>query len=77
MDQNRSIARELAPTPHLAHYREIPVAFLQDGPQLAHPWRSDRLLRGLLDRLLPDDRRTAIEPDLDALGDYSHSLSRR
>jgi len=47
------------------------MAFLQDAPQLAHPWHSDRLLASLLDRVLPEDRRAALDTDLDALGDYA------
>ena len=47
------------------------MAFLQDAPQLAHPYRSDRLLLSLLDRVLPAERRAALDADLDALGDYA------
>lgn len=47
------------------------MGFLQDAPQLAHPYRSDRLLTALLDRVLPKDRRAALDADLDALGDYA------
>lgn len=47
------------------------MAFLQDPPQLPHPYRSDRSLLALLDRALPVDRRAAIDTDLDALGDYA------
>jgi acyl-CoA dehydrogenase len=47
------------------------MAFLQDPPQLPHPYRSDRSLLALLDRALPADRRAAIDADLDALGDYA------
>ena len=47
------------------------MGFLQDAPQLAHPYRSDRLLTALLDRVLPKDRRAALDTDLDALGDYA------
>jgi alkylation response protein AidB-like acyl-CoA dehydrogenase len=47
------------------------MAFLQDAPQLAHPWRSDRLLHALLDRVLPAQRRAALDADLDALGDHA------
>ncbi len=53
------------------------MGFLQEAPQLAHPYRDDRLLVDLLDRVLPADRRTAIEPDLDALGDYARLAWRR
>jgi acyl-CoA dehydrogenase len=47
------------------------MAFLQDAPQLAHPYRSDRLLIALLDRVLPPARRAALDADLDALADYA------
>jgi len=55
----------------MVRYREKPMEFLQDAPQLAHPWHSDRLLHALLDRALPADRRAALETDLAALGDYA------
>ncbi|HUW52662.1 MAG TPA: acyl-CoA dehydrogenase family protein [Rhodanobacter sp.] len=47
------------------------MEFLQDAPQLAHPWHSDRLLHALLGRALPADRHAALETDLAALGDYA------
>ncbi|MDI3261949.1 MAG: acyl-CoA dehydrogenase family protein [Fulvimonas sp.] len=47
------------------------MAFLQDPPQLDHPYRSDRLLLDLLDRHLPTERREALDADLDALGHYA------
>jgi len=47
------------------------MGFLQDAPQLAHPYRNDRLLLALLDRTLPDARRAELDADLDALGDYA------
>jgi len=47
------------------------MAFLQDPPQLLHPYRSDRSLLALLDRALPAERRAALDADLDALGDYA------
>ena len=47
------------------------MSFLQDAPQLTHPYRSDRLLLNLLDRALPVARRAALDVDLDALGDYA------
>jgi acyl-CoA dehydrogenase len=56
---------------------ENAMAFLQDAPQLAHPYRSDRLLRALLDRALPTDRRVALDADLDALGDYAQMAWQR
>lgn len=53
------------------------MAFLQDAPRLAHPYRSDPLLPGLLDRVLPAERRAALDADLDALGDYALSAWQR
>jgi len=53
------------------------MGFLQEAPQLAHPYRDDRLLVDLLDRVLPAERRAAIETDLDALGDYARLAWRR
>jgi len=47
------------------------MAFLQDAPRLAHPYRNDRLLLALLDRVIPAQRRAALDADLDALGDYA------
>lgn len=47
------------------------MGFLQDAPQLAHPYRSDRLLIALLDRVVPEQRRAALDADLDALGNYA------
>ena len=45
--------------------------FLQTAPQLVHPYRNDRTLLALLDRLIPPERRAALDADLDALGDYA------
>ncbi len=53
------------------------MAFLQDPPQLPHPYRSDRSLLALLDRALPADRRGALDADLDALGDYAQMAWQR
>jgi alkylation response protein AidB-like acyl-CoA dehydrogenase len=47
------------------------MAFLQDAPQLVHPYRNDRLLLALLDRIIPPAQRAALDSDLDALGDYA------
>ncbi|QNK02520.1 acyl-CoA dehydrogenase family protein [Dyella telluris] len=47
------------------------MGFLQDPPQLAHPYREDPLLRAMLRRALPPARLSVIEPDLEALGDYA------
>jgi alkylation response protein AidB-like acyl-CoA dehydrogenase len=56
---------------------EIAMAFLQDPPQLPHPYRSDRSLLALLDRAMPADRRAAIDTDLNALGDYAQMAWQR
>jgi alkylation response protein AidB-like acyl-CoA dehydrogenase len=56
---------------------EIAMAFLQDPPQLPHPYRSDRSLLALLDRRLPHDRRAALDVDLDALADYAQMAWQR
>jgi alkylation response protein AidB-like acyl-CoA dehydrogenase len=53
------------------------MGFLQEAPQLAHPYRDDRLLIALLDRVLPMERRAALDADLDALGDYAQMAWRR
>ena len=47
------------------------MAFLQDSPQLPHPYRADRSLLSLLDRVLPAERRAALDIDLNALGNYA------
>ncbi|HET6554594.1 MAG TPA: acyl-CoA dehydrogenase family protein [Dyella sp.] len=47
------------------------MGFVQDPPQLTHPYREDRLFRAMLDRALPPARRAAIDADLQALGDYA------
>ncbi|WP_449429110.1 acyl-CoA dehydrogenase family protein [Rhodanobacter umsongensis] len=53
------------------------MAFLQDPPQLPHPYRDDRSLLALLDRVLPAGRRAALDSDLDALGDYAQMAWQR
>ncbi|WP_430390992.1 acyl-CoA dehydrogenase family protein [Dyella sp. 20L07] len=53
------------------------MGFLQDPPQLTHPYREDRLLRGMLDRALPPSRRAALDADLQALGDYAQMAWQR
>lgn len=53
------------------------MSFLQEAPQLAHPYRSDRLLLSLLDRVLPAERRAVLDEDLDALGDYARMAWQR
>lgn len=47
------------------------MAFVQSPPELAHPFRNDRVLLALLDRALPAERRAALDADLDALGDHA------
>jgi hypothetical protein len=56
---------------------ESAVAFLQDAPQLAHPYRSDRVLCALLERVVPAARMAALDADLDALGDYAQMAWQR
>ncbi|MBE1158768.1 acyl-CoA dehydrogenase family protein [Dyella acidiphila] len=53
------------------------MGFLQDAPQLSHPYRGDRLLLGWLDRVFPSKRRAALDADLDALGDYAQMAFER
>uniref|UniRef100_UPI00066FF318 acyl-CoA dehydrogenase family protein n=1 Tax=Frateuria defendens TaxID=2219559 RepID=UPI00066FF318 len=47
------------------------MGFLQHAPQLEHPYRGDRVLLALLDRVIPAERREALDADLDALADYA------
>lgn len=53
------------------------MGFVQDPPQLAHPYREDRLLRTTLERALPPARRAALDADLQALGDYAQMAWQR
>ncbi len=53
------------------------MTFLQDSPQLSHPYRSDRSLLRLLDRVIPSHRRSALDADLNALGDYAATAWQR
>ncbi|WP_201314399.1 acyl-CoA dehydrogenase family protein [Dyella sp. EPa41] len=53
------------------------MGFVQDPPQLAHPYREDRLLHAMLERALPPARRAALDPDLQALGDYAQMAWQR
>ncbi|WP_158882079.1 acyl-CoA dehydrogenase family protein [Rhodanobacter sp. L36] len=53
------------------------MAFLQDAPQLAHPWHADRLLRSLIERALPTQRHEALIADLAGLGDYAQMAWQR
>ncbi|WP_114239888.1 acyl-CoA dehydrogenase family protein [Dyella sp. C9] len=47
------------------------MGFVQEPPQLAHPYREDRLLQAMLERALPPARRAVLAADLDALGDHA------
>jgi alkylation response protein AidB-like acyl-CoA dehydrogenase len=47
------------------------MGFTQSAPELGNQYREDRLLREYLARTLPATVRTAIEPDLDALGEHA------
>ena len=53
------------------------MGFLQTAPQLVHPYRNDRTLLALLDRVIPAERRSRLDTDLDALGDYARSAWER
>jgi acyl-CoA dehydrogenase len=53
------------------------MGFLQDAPQLSHPYRNDRSLVALLDRSFPSKRRAALDADLDALADYAQMAFER
>ena len=53
------------------------MEFLQEAPQLSHPYRSDRSLLTLLDRVVPAQRRAALDADLEALGDYAQMAWQR
>jgi len=47
------------------------MGFVQDAPQLAHPFHADRTLNAWLRHTLPSERLAATRPDLEALGDYA------
>ncbi|MGH7057775.1 MAG: acyl-CoA dehydrogenase family protein [Acetobacteraceae bacterium] len=54
------------------------MSFIQTAPQLGHPWREDRVLRGWLARVLPEPQRRAAEASFVALGDYAlHAYARQ
>lgn len=54
------------------------MSFAQTPPQLAHPWREDRVLRAWLARVLPEAQRHAAETSFVALGDYAlHAYARQ
>ncbi|MEW5319633.1 MAG: hypothetical protein WDW38_010776 [Sanguina aurantia] len=56
---------------------ESTVAFLQDPPQLAPPYRSDRRLQAMLARVLPAAQLGAIQADLDDLATYAQMAWKR
>ena len=47
------------------------MSFVQAAPMLGNQYRDDALLRSYLRRALPPETLAAIEPDLDALGQYA------
>jgi len=54
------------------------MIFVQPAPQLADPYRDDRVLQSWLARVLPDARRRAAEPDFIALAEYAqHAYARQ
>ncbi len=53
------------------------MGFLQDAPQLPHPLDADPLLQHLLAHALPEARRAAVMPDLEALADYASTAWQR
>jgi alkylation response protein AidB-like acyl-CoA dehydrogenase len=44
------------------------MPFIQDGPQLSHPWHGDAVLQGFLRRVLPGEVLQDIEPSLEEMG---------
>ena len=53
------------------------MSFVQPAPQLADPYRDDRVLQAWLARVLPDAIRCAAEPDFLALAAYALSTYQR
>ncbi len=51
--------------------------FVQPAPQLADPYRDDRVLQSWLARVLPEAQRRAAEPDFMALADYAQQAYAR
>ena len=47
------------------------MSFVQPAPQLADPYRDNRVLQSWLARVLPEAQRRAAEPDFIALADYA------
>ena len=47
------------------------MAFIQQGPRLAHPLHHDRVLRAWLHATFDASERAVLEADLTALGDYA------
>jgi len=59
----------LEPQPIGYPYNRVP--FLQDPPALANQYRTDRVLRSYLARVLPPEVLRAIEPELDEMGELA------
>src|SRR5574337_25452 len=53
------------------------MSFVQSMPQLADPYRDDRVLQSWLARVLPEAQRRAAEPDFIALADYAQQAYAR
>lgn len=54
------------------------MSFVQSAPQLADPYRDDRVLQSWLARVLPEAQRRAAEPDFLALAGYAqHAYTRQ
>jgi alkylation response protein AidB-like acyl-CoA dehydrogenase len=53
------------------------MTFTQSAPQLADPYRDDRVLQAWLARVLPEAQRRAAEPDFIALADYARQAYAR
>ena len=51
--------------------------FIQPAPQLADPYRDDRVLQSWLARVLPEVQRRAAEPDFVALAEYAQRVYAR
>jgi alkylation response protein AidB-like acyl-CoA dehydrogenase len=51
--------------------------FVQPAPQLADPYRDDRVLQSWLARVLPEAQRRAAEPDFTALAEYAQQTYAR
>ena len=53
------------------------MSFVQPAPQLADPYRDDRVLQAWLARVLPEELRRAAEADFIALAQYARSTYAR